>query len=429
MFHSLYTFIRDFCSAPGQVLKLQTNLDEKAGHIKALEGLLKNKEEFAAALSQDLVQCKAASTALEEARSYQESRKRYYKTVLRKALVAYERAKKENHSLTAQCQAFAKQMGYIEQLEGRFWEASPGDDIPAFRPRQAGCATIIAVANLKGGVGKTTLTANLGATLWSKKKRVLLVDLDYQHSLTNLCLPADAVRDTQAGPGRLVEQLFRAQHPGAESVLNLLTRVGETSGYLLPCSEELANIEEHMKAKWLLQTAVGDVRYLLRAALHHPAIQDRFDYILLDCPPRLTLASINALTCSDYVLVPVLPDKTSTAGVPRFLHWLRILRGARVCPQLALLGVLANGTQNKTRFTSRERDLWAETQRLCSDAWKEPAYFFDRFLPKKILFAEAAESKAFAALDRALKPIFAKLVAEFHKRTSLHASQQPAGVS
>ena len=80
--------------------------------------------------------------------------------------------------------------------------------------------------------------------------------------------------------------------------------------------------------RWQAKITTDDVRYRLRAILHSAEIADRFDFILLDCPPRLTTACINALAASDYVIVPVLPNPISTAAVPRLLQWLKLLRSS-----------------------------------------------------------------------------------------------------
>ncbi len=90
-----------------------------------------------------------------------------------------------------------------------------------------------------------------------------------------------------------------------------------------------------------MQLTPDDVRFRLRAILHTKEIADRFDFILLDCPPRLTTACINALAASDYVLIPVLPNVISTAAVPRLLRWLKNLRLV-ACPDLAVLGIVGN---------------------------------------------------------------------------------------
>src|SRR5207253_7750043 len=164
------------------------------------------------------------------------------------------------------------------------------------------------------------------------------------------------LHDVRLGGGRFVHHRFQDAGDVPETAWNNLTRLGGTEGWLLAANEDLADAEEHAKAAWLLQSGPRDVRYRLRAALHAPLIQDRFDAILLDCPPRLSTACVNALTCCDFVLIPVLLDKTSLDAVPRLLKWLRLLRGHGVCPELRVLGVLANRTRHKDKLTGRESD-------------------------------------------------------------------------
>src|SRR5262249_4667802 len=152
-----------------------------------------------------------------------------------------------------------------------------------------------------------SLTANIAYTLWTSGKRVLLIDLDYQGSLTNLCLPPEKLGDLRLGQGRFAQNVFTAENGHADAAWNNLTPIGKQS-YLLAANEALADVEESVKARWLIDPKRHDCRYILREALHAPIFQERFDFVLIDCPPRLTLAGINALAAADFVLVPVIPD-------------------------------------------------------------------------------------------------------------------------
>ena len=126
-----------------------------------------------------------------------------------------------------QIEQFNNQMRLVTEQEGKFWERPPSEGIPNFRTFDKTRPPIIAVANLKGGVGKTTLTANLGATLWSRDSRVLLVDLDNQGSLTSLCLPPEELLDLKKGQGRFVHHLFQANSTPGETAWNIRTRIGD----------------------------------------------------------------------------------------------------------------------------------------------------------------------------------------------------------
>src|SRR5207245_5019301 len=106
-----------------------------------------------------------------------------------------ERATEELKSLREQIKDLTEQMQSIVNLAGKIWEKPIVVPIPPFRPLATRNAPVIAVTNLKGGVGKTTIAANLGATLWSQGYRVLLIDLDYQGSLTSLCLDGQRISD------------------------------------------------------------------------------------------------------------------------------------------------------------------------------------------------------------------------------------------
>ncbi|MCI0682756.1 MAG: AAA family ATPase [Gemmataceae bacterium] len=411
----------------GRAKLLKGRIAERDQAIRRLETALAARKAQLQAAAQKLERLKQEGATLAAAKQQAAEHNEFHRQQVRQANANIRWLKARVRALKDQLQAAADHVQAIVDLEGRFWEKPPQGEVPAFRPRSDGKPPIIAMVNLKGGVGKTTLTAHLGAMLCDAGYRTLLADLDNQGSLTALCLHAQELHDIRLGGGRFVQHLFKDE-AAPEQAWNNLTRLGATEGWLLAATEELADAEEHAKARWLLQPGVPDVRYTLRTALHAPLLQDRFDVILLDCPPRLSTACVNALTCADYALIPVLLDKTSADAVPRLLKWLRILKSNRVCPELEILGVLANRTYAQTKLSKRETTLWRALAEKCRDAWGEPVYLFKRWVPDKTRFGEAAESRKLAPQDDDLAPIFKDVLTELQQRKALHDRRRPAAV-
>jgi cellulose biosynthesis protein BcsQ len=287
---------------------------------------------------------------------------------------------------------------HVAESKGRIWEGEAFGHIPAFRPLQTGAACIISVMNLKGGVGKSTISANLGATLWKQGKRVLLVDLDFQGSLTSLCLPAKQVAYLRQD-GRMVQKLFADDRPNLGRLRTCMEPIDRPTHRfkILATDDSLADFEERLMARWLIGKTDSDVRFHLRELLHDPTFQRDFDYILLDCPPRRTTASINALACSDFVLVPTLLDETSMEAAPRLLASLKHMKAnSRVCPNLSVMGILANMVQEKAGLADIERDRWNRLGVQCRDRWGEPVHLFETPIPQRKGFGQAAERNQFA---------------------------------
>lgn len=316
----------------------------------------------------------------------------------------------------------------VTDLEGKIWERPPAFGTPPFRSTRGKVAKIIAVANLKGGVGKTTLTANLGAMLASRGYRVLLVDLDYQSSLTSLCLRPE--KEAQVRElGRLVGNVLRSpQAPDVVAWQNLTELTDPLQLHLLATNELLVDEEERAKFAWLLDQSERDVRYLFRAAFHAPRFQEKFDVILFDCPPRLTTACVNALAASDFVLVPVLLDKISADAVPRLLTWMETLRSRHVCLNLNQAGIVGNeGRRHGGDWIKAHQDVLQRLREHCQGR-KLAVDLFEQVIPFKSEFAEAAERHSFAALGNALSPVFAQLVDELITRKVIYESPRLAAV-
>jgi chromosome partitioning protein len=271
-------------------------------------------------------------------------------------------------------------------------------------------------------VGKTTLAAILGAIL-SREKRVLLVDLDYQGSLTSLCLPPAQIEEIRRR-AEFVDRILQTPAVDFGEFHRCCHAVPDQPGLRLVAADEgLADVENRAMAEWLLHPEHGDVRHVLRSYLHAPEVWQDYDYVLLDCPPRLTTACINAFSAADFVLIPVIPDQTSAEAVPRQLRALKKLQGI-VCPRLEVLGLVANRTSPRERLVQREQAIWDSLQRRCEDPWGEEIYQFRTLIRQKAAFAEAARANWFAVRSKEVETMFRDLAREVLQRIAAHERRQ-----
>ncbi len=309
---------------------------------------------------------------------------------------------------------------------GRIWERTVAAGAPPFMPLAERSLPIISIINLKGGVGKTTLTANLAATLGLHGKRVLLVDLDYQRSLTRLCLEPSSIGPLHEQHRTLQDFLLHAQ-TDAGALLNCAVPlknadcceivVNAESTIIKQARDGLEDTEMRLQAQWLVNPAGRDVRFLLRQALHSPAVRQRYDYVLLDCPPRMSTACINALAASDFVLIPVMLDSVSSISAPNLLRRLQQLRAKKVLGSLGVLGVVANRVQLRNgELIQAQAAEWDDVRIPCKEAWGQPIHFFETVIKQSASIAHAAHHQTFAAYTDELKPVFSDLVAEMEKR-------------
>ena len=221
---------------------------------------------------------------------------------------------------------------------------------------------VLAVANQKGGVAKTTTVASLGAAFVSEGKRVLLVDLDPQG-----CLTFSLGTDPDKLPVSVHEVLLGDVEPSAAVVT---TPEGMS---LLPANIDLAGAEA-----MLLMRAGRE--YALRRAL--AKLDDEFDVVIIDCPPSLGVLTLNGLTAADEVIVPLQCETLAHRGVGQFLRTVADVQQI-TNPNLKLLGALPTLYDSRT---THSRDVLFDV----ADRYDLPV--LSPPIPRTVRFAEASAS-------------------------------------
>ncbi|HLT57652.1 MAG: ParA family protein [Limnochordales bacterium] len=222
---------------------------------------------------------------------------------------------------------------------------------------------VIAVANQKGGVAKTTTVANLAAALSEAGARVLMLDMDPQGSLTLW---------SGHNPDALDKSLYDSLIKGLDSREILLsTPLGAD---LLPASIDLSLAEMELVGMVARERRLGGVLAPLR---------DRYDYVLVDCQPSLGLLTVNAFAAADAVLVPVACEFLSTRAIQVLLRMVRKVQ-LRLNSQLVVAGILP------TLFDRRTRHAQQELEALVQQFGHETPVLVDCAVPRSIRFAEAA---------------------------------------
>ena len=217
---------------------------------------------------------------------------------------------------------------------------------------------LIAVVNQKGGVGKTTTAVNLTAALTALGKKILLCDFDPQANATSgLGLDKRKIKKT-------VYDVVLGACPAREAVVS--TKYGD----VLPSSADLAGAAVEL-------VSMDNPNRCLAAALE--PLRERYDCILIDCPPSLELLTLNALAAADSILVPVQCEYYALEGLSDLMSTLRMVK-RRLNPRLEIFGVALTMFDGRTNFSTQ---VAQEVRRHF------PGKVFAEVIPRNIRLAEA----------------------------------------
>lgn len=221
-------------------------------------------------------------------------------------------------------------------------------------------ARILAIANQKGGVGKTTSTVNLAASLAIMEKRVLLVDCDPQgNSTSGLGIDQEGLESS------LYTAFFQP-----EEVVDAIVPTSSQYLSVLPATTDLVAIELELVDKM--------AREYYLAELLKP-LESRYDYILLDCPPSLGLITLNALCAARELLIPLQCEFFALEGIVKLLQTYEQVK-RRLHPNLSLLGVVLTMYDVRNKLSRQVKN----EVRKCF-----PDHLFETVIPRNVRLSEA----------------------------------------
>ncbi|PLS80664.1 sporulation initiation inhibitor Soj [Candidatus Saccharibacteria bacterium] len=221
-------------------------------------------------------------------------------------------------------------------------------------------ATVIAVTNQKGGVGKTTTAVNVAYCLAKAGKRVLIVDFDPQGNATSgLGIDKQSLKIT-------VMDVVQNELPIKEAVQSVECH---KNLFIIPATPQLANAE--------VELAKAERRFSrLKMAL---ADTDDYDYVIIDSPPSLSLLTVNGLIAAHYILLPVQAEFYAMEGLGQLLETMQLIR-KKLNPTLELLGVAVTMMDNRTTLGNQVHDEIIK---------HFPGKVFKTVIPRNVRLAEA----------------------------------------
>ena len=218
----------------------------------------------------------------------------------------------------------------------------------------------IAIANQKGGVGKTTTSINLSAALAMKGKRVLVIDTDPQGNTTSgFGIDKNELENT------IYELILGECSIGDCIIRDVIHNIS-----VLPSNVNLAAVEIEL-------IGVDRKEYILKNEVDY--VKDNFDYIIIDCPPSLNMLTINAMTTADSVLVPIQCEYYALEGLSQLIHTVNLVK-ERLNPALDMEGVVFTMYDSRTNLSMQVVENVKQNLK---------SHIYETLIPRNIRLAEA----------------------------------------
>lgn len=202
---------------------------------------------------------------------------------------------------------------------------------------------IITFANLKGGVGKTTITANVAGMLALRGEKILLIDLDFQGSLSSMMLGSEAQSARPSGNELSKASMLLSGLQDHRWLLGAARPSPVHPGlFSIPAFYDLARTENRLLVEWLIGDGPADMPYVLANLLLHDDVQAEYDRILIDAPPRMSAACIQALCASTHLVIPTVMDQLSAEAVSTFINEVEELKKGGLISHIRYGGVVGS---------------------------------------------------------------------------------------
>lgn len=297
-----------------------------------------------------------------------------------------------------------------------FWSTSPGPRVNDYVRRLGESIPICLFANQKGGVGKTTLSANLAACFAERGERVLAIDLDYQGSLTGLMLAQS--KDRPDDYPSAVDLLHRENLPELWSGAAIVERKVHRNLDYVSCWYSFEKLERNMEYSWVLGEAQDDIRYRLARAVLSEHVQSKYQRVIIDAPPRMTAGFLNGFCASNYLFVPTVVDRVSAIAVGTFAKRFKTLHS--INPVLKFAGIV--GTMTTVDYIPRAA---AGAVQAAEDSVRKTLnsnddYFIRNAVMRRTPKVSYSTEEGIAYLQESqTRPMFEALATEVAKRAPL----------